>query len=96
MSLFGHEGPLGRDLVKVRNLAETGRSPVQDGRQHPTRSRPSQQPSRTAAMQREEPVDFTGRTHGMHHQADIRLGHRRWPERQLYVVLLTFPPRHHV
>jgi hypothetical protein len=31
---LGHQGALGRVLVKVGNLAETGHSPVQDGRQH--------------------------------------------------------------
>ena len=49
-----------------------------------------------AAMQRKEPVASGRRTHGTQHQADIRSGRWRWPERQLYEVLLTFPPRHHV
>ena len=40
-------------------------------------------------MQREEPVDASGRTHGIRHQADVRFGHQRWPERQLYEVQLT-------
>lgn len=35
-------------------------------------------------MQREEPFGAGGRTHGIRHQADVRLGHLRWPERQLY------------
>ena len=35
-----------------------------------------------------EPVDIGERTHGIRHQADVRLGHQRWPERQLYEVLL--------
>lgn len=43
----------------------------------------------TAALQREEPAAAVGRTHGMRHQADVRFGHQRWLERQLYVVQLT-------
>lgn len=42
-----------------------------------------------SALQREEPVDASGRTHGIRHQADARFGHQRWPERQLYEVQLT-------
>ena len=42
-----------------------------------------------AVLQREEPVDASGRTHGIRHQADVRFGHQRWPERQLYEVQLT-------
>ena len=42
-----------------------------------------------SAVQREEPVDASGRTHGIRHQADIRFGHQGWPERQLYEVQLT-------
>jgi hypothetical protein len=40
-------------------------------------------------MQRKEPVDAGGRTHGIHHQADVRFGHKRWHERQLYEVQQT-------
>jgi len=40
-------------------------------------------------MQSEEPVGAGGRTHGIRHQADVRFGHQRWPERQLYEVQLT-------
>lgn len=43
----------------------------------------------TAAMRREESVAAGERTHGKRHQADIRFGHRRWTERQLYEVKLT-------
>jgi hypothetical protein len=39
--------------------------------------------------QREESVGTRGRTHGIHHQADVRLGKWRWTERQLYEVQLT-------
>ena len=39
--------------------------------------------------QREESVDAGGRTHGIRHQADVRFGHQRWPERQLCKVRLT-------
>jgi hypothetical protein len=42
-----------------------------------------------AAVQREEPLGAGGRTHGMRHQGDVRFGHQRWPERQLYDVVLT-------
>lgn len=41
------------------------------------------------ALQREEPVDASGRTHGIRHQADVRFGHQSWPERQLYEVQTT-------
>jgi hypothetical protein len=44
---------------------------------------------RTTALQREESVAAGERTHGKRHQADIRFGHRRWTERQLYEVKLT-------
>lgn len=40
-------------------------------------------------MQREEPVFADGRTYGQRHQADVRLGRRRRPERQLFNVLHT-------
>ena len=40
-------------------------------------------------LQREEPVATGGRTHGKRHRADVRFGHQRWPERQLYEVQLT-------
>lgn len=43
----------------------------------------------TTARQREEPVTACGRTHGKRHQADVRLGRWRGPERQLHEVLLT-------
>jgi hypothetical protein len=42
-----------------------------------------------AAMQREEPVGASGRTHGIRHQADVRFCHQRRPERQLYEVQPT-------
>ena len=42
-----------------------------------------------AARQRKEPVGAVGRTHGVRHEADVRFGHQRWPERQLYEVQLT-------
>jgi hypothetical protein len=42
-----------------------------------------------AALQREESVGARGLTHGIHQQADVRLGQRRWTERQLYEVQLT-------
>jgi hypothetical protein len=41
------------------------------------------------AVQREEPVAASGGTHGMRHQADVRIGHPSWPERQLCEVQLT-------
>lgn len=40
-------------------------------------------------MQRKESVAAGGRTHGKRHQADVRLGRQRRPERQLHEVLLT-------
>ena len=40
-------------------------------------------------MQREEPVGAGGLTHGICHQADVRFGHQRSPERPLYEVQLT-------
>lgn len=40
-------------------------------------------------MQREEPVAAGGLTHGKRHQADVRFGCRRRPERQLYELQLT-------
>lgn len=42
-----------------------------------------------SALQREERVGAGGCTHGIRHQADVRHGHLRWPERQLYEVQLT-------
>jgi hypothetical protein len=39
MSRFGHQGTLERLWVRVSNLAETGRSPVQDGWRQPVESR---------------------------------------------------------
>jgi len=45
--------------------------------------------ARAAAAQRQEPVGAGGSTHGIRHQADVRFGHQRWPERQLYKVQLT-------
>jgi len=35
------------------------------------------------------PVAAGERTHGERHQADVRFGHWRWTERQLYEVQLT-------
>ena len=43
----------------------------------------------SAALQREEPVDASGRTHGLRHRAAVRFGQQRWHERQLYEVQLT-------
>lgn len=43
-----------------------------------------------AALLREEPVAAVGRTHRKRDQAEVRFGRRRWPERQLYKVQLTF------
>jgi hypothetical protein len=43
----------------------------------------------SAALQRKEPVDDGGRTHGKRYQADVGVGHQRWPERQLYEVQPT-------
>ena len=40
-------------------------------------------------MQREESAAVSGRTHGNRHQADVRFGGQRWPERQLYELQLT-------
>jgi len=39
--------------------------------------------TRAAVMQREEPVAARGCIHGIGHQADVRFGHQRSPERQL-------------
>lgn len=47
---------------------------------------------RRAAMQREAPLAVHERTHCRRHQVVVRVGHRRWPERQLCVVQLT--PNH--
>jgi len=40
-------------------------------------------------MQRVLPVAAGERTHGERHRADVRFGHWRWTERQLYEVQLT-------
>ena len=42
-----------------------------------------------SALQRVLPVAAGERTHGERHQADVRFGHWRWTERQLYEVQLT-------
>jgi hypothetical protein len=42
-----------------------------------------------SAVQREQPVAVGGRTHGKRHQADVRFGGQRWPERQLCEGELT-------
>ena len=40
-------------------------------------------------MQRKEPFAARGCTHSIRHQADVRFGHQRSHERQLYEVQLT-------
>jgi len=58
-------------------------------RSHPTLKRRTGSVRRRFTLQREEPVGAGGRTHGVRHQADVRFGCQRWPERQQYVVQLT-------
>jgi hypothetical protein len=52
----GHEGTLGWDLVKVGNLTETARSPVQDRRRQPTHLKRSKPLASVSALRRQVTV----------------------------------------